>query len=152
MLLNILYIKESIKKKMSVDYTFFEMRRGYYNGESDTISNEGTLKLYFGKYSCRDFLTNAITIIPNGEVLVSFKKLNDSFQLFKDDVELFEGDELFNQTINESMDVYQRMNNNYKMELIAGKNGYISNYFIQGILKIEGNCTIIQKPIMISDR
>lgn len=137
---------------MSVDYTFFEMRKDKTMGKSDTISNEGILNLYFGAYGCRYFLTNAITIIPNGEVSISFKKLNDNFVLLRDDIELFEGIELFNQTINESMDMYQKMNTNYKMELIVGKNGYISNYFIQGILKIEGNCTIIQKPIMICDR
>ena len=95
--------------------------------------------LFFGTVGFRYYVINDVTIIPhiNSNVKIQFE-LNGLEKFF------IESDQPVN--------IFQRQIEPYpSIELNVNEKKYIKLQIYNGLLKIEGNCDIIQKPYRIND-
>jgi len=110
----------------------------FINKKEFIINVNGTLNLFFGAVGCRYYTINDVSVIPNenSNVTITFETGDDL---------------LFNITINVPIDIYQRQISPFDFKLNVGEKNYTKYQCYEGILKIEGNCIVIQKPSEIRD-
>ena len=104
-----------------------------------SIDESRILNLFFGAVGCRYFVLNDVTIIPHAgsNIKIVF--------------ELVHG-EKFEIESTEPVNIFQRQTEPYpSFVLNINEKKYKKLQIYEGLIKIQGNCDVIQKPYQIID-
>jgi hypothetical protein len=121
---------------------FFSEKKEYIINVTDT----SPVNLFFGAVGCRYHVLNDVIVIPHGESKVTI-------EFVFGDNKLFGSDNLLVVETDKAVNIYQREVEPYpSIELNVNDVKYKKFQTWEGVLKITGNCDVIQKPSYIYDR
>jgi hypothetical protein len=107
---------------------------------SISTSNSEPFVLFFGAEGCRSFIMNDIEIIPGDNSQVTIN------------IDLNGLEQPINLEISEPIKIFQRESTPYPEFLLnVGKFQYKKKQIFEGIVTIQGNCVIKQKPYIFYD-
>jgi hypothetical protein len=117
------------------------MNKDFFANNKELIINVSNLKLlnlFFGAEGCRYFTFNDVIIVPhNSKVKITLEQ---------------NGNVVFFIETDETVNINQRPTEPYpSFVLNVNENKYVKYQIYLGVLKIEGNCDVIQKPYQLVD-